>query len=307
MPLVFLLYALFAGCFTIAKTALDYTQPIFLVGSRMTVAGILMILYVILVQKQKIKIAPRHLYIFFLLGLFNIYLTNVFEFWGLKYLTSFKTCFIYSLSPFISAIFSYFLLSEPMTSKKWVGMLIGVIGLMPILLMDNTAAEELSGHFFYFSWAEMAVIGAAVCSVYGWILLRRLVSREGYTPVVSNGISMLMGGAMALLHSFFSEDWHPIPVTQIVPFLEWTLLLMIVSNLMAYNLYGVLLRRYTATFLSFAGFTTPLFAAFFGWYFRGEEITWAFYVSIVILFIGLFLFHQEELKQRGVVASATAV
>lgn len=268
----------------------------------MAIAGILMVGYVLFIQRKKIQIKSQDVYLFFLLGLLNIYLTNVFEFWGLRYLTSFKTCFIYSLSPFISALFSYFLLNELMTTKKWIGMCVGVIGLLPILLMDNTASEELSGRFFYFNWAEIAVMAAAVCSVYGWILLRRLVSREGYTPFVANGVSMLIGGAMALVHSFFVEDWNPLPVTDMLPFLEWTVFLMIVSNLMAYNLYGILLRRYTATFLSFAGFTTPLFAAFFGWYFRDEAITWTFYVSIVTLFFGLFLFHQEELRQRGVVA-----
>ncbi|MCV5950917.1 DMT family transporter, partial [Escherichia coli] len=64
-----------------------------------------------------------------------------------------------------------------------------------------------------------------------------------------------------------------------------------------YNLYGTLLKRYSATFMSFAGFTTPLFTALFGWLVLGEIVTWPFYVSFCIVLLGLVLFDQEELKQ----------
>ena len=40
---IILLFALFASLFTINKTALEYCEPFFLIGSRMTVAGILLV------------------------------------------------------------------------------------------------------------------------------------------------------------------------------------------------------------------------------------------------------------------------
>src|SRR5262249_31075520 len=100
---VVLLYALFASVFTASKQALEYAPPFFLVGARMTFAAICMLAFHLLVQKQSIAIKKNSWKKLLALALFNIYLTNVFEFWGLQYLTSFKTCFIYSLSPFLSA------------------------------------------------------------------------------------------------------------------------------------------------------------------------------------------------------------
>jgi drug/metabolite transporter (DMT)-like permease len=138
---------------------------------------------------------------------------------------------------------------------------------------------------------------AAVCSVYGWILLRQMTSTYQVSPLLANGYSMLIGGGIALGHSLLVEQWDPIPVTNMNEFILSATGLIIVSNLMAYNLYGYLLRRYTATFMSFAGFTTPLFAAVFGWFFLGEEITWSFVVSFVIVSSGLYLFYQEELHR----------
>jgi len=292
---VILLYALFASVFTIAKTGLEYTQPFFLVASRMLLAGVLLIGYQYGFKGERFISSTKAWRRVICLAIFNIYLTNAFEFWGLKYLTSFKTCFIYSLSPFVSTLLSYFMFNERLSWRKWSGLLIGFAGFVPILL-SQSSTEELTGHFFVFSWAEMSVMAAAVCSVYGWIVLKQLVNEEGYTPLMANGLSMLIGGAVALGHSLAVETWDPVPVTSYLPFFECTLLMIIISNMICYNLYGTLLKKFSATFMSFAGFTTPLFTALFGWFFLGEVVTWPFYVSFGIVFSGLMIFYQEELK-----------
>ena len=295
MFFVILLYALFASVFTIGKTGLEYAQPLFFVGSRMFLAGVIMLSYQYFFKRREFSLKKEHLLRVFCLAFFAIYLTNVLEFWGLKYLTSFKTCFIYSLSPFASALFSYWMFGDKLSSKKWLGLLIGCIGFLPILI-NETSTEELTGHLLFLSWAEIAVMIAAFSSVYGWILLKQLVSENGYSSSMANGMSMFAGGLMALFHSFMVESWDPIPVTEIRPFLDCMLLLILISNLVCYNLYGYLLKRYSVTFISFAGFITPLFTALFGWFYLGEVVTWPFYVSAVIVFAGLYLFNQEELQ-----------
>jgi drug/metabolite transporter (DMT)-like permease len=62
-------------------------------------------------------------------------------------------------------------------------------------------------------------------------------------------------------------------------------------------MYASLLKKYTATFMSFAGFIAPLFTALYGWAFLGEIITWHFYASSAIVFVGLFLFYKDELNK----------
>src|SRR5262249_4027126 len=158
------------------------------------------------------------------------------------FLTSYKTCFIYSLSPFFAALISYFLLAEKMSARKWGGLLIGFVGFLPILL-NETPEEQLGGQFLLFSWPEIAVMGAALSSVYGWILLEQLVSQHQCSPVIANGLSMLIGGACALIHSLCVEEWQPLPMTNVSLFLESALALIVISNLICYNLYGHLLKR----------------------------------------------------------------
>lgn len=299
MFFVIILYALFASTFTIGKTGLEYAQPLFFVGSRMFVAGILMLAYQYFFKREQFIFKKQDLWRVASLALFAIYLTNVLEFWGLQYLTSFKTCFIYSLSPFASALLSYWMLGDKLTGKKWLGLVIGCLGFLPILI-NETTKEELTGHIWFLSWAEIAVMIAAFASVYGWVLLKQLVNENGYSPFMANGLSMLLGGIMALVHSFLAEDWNPFPVTEFSPFLDCMLLLILISNFVCYNLYGYLLKRYSATFISFAGFITPLFTALFGWFYLGEIVTWPFYFSALIVFIGLFIFNQEELQEAAI-------
>jgi drug/metabolite transporter (DMT)-like permease len=304
MFLVLLLYAMFASVFTIAKTGLHYSQPFFFMGTRMALAGVILLAYQFITDRDGFKFKKGHFWQLAFLALFNIYLTNAFEFWGLQYLTSVKTCMIYSLSPFVSALLSFFVFKETMSWKKWIGLTIGCIGLLPVLMIQ-THDEVLGGQFFMFSWAEIAVMGAAVCSVYGWILLRKVVKDGECTPYMANGLSMLMGGSLSLIHSRIVEKWDPVPVTEYVPFLECALLLIVISNLVCYNLYGVLLKRFSATFMSFAGFSTPIFTALFGWFYLGEVISWPFYLSMAILFPGLLIFYQDELQREEQVALQT--
>jgi drug/metabolite transporter (DMT)-like permease len=195
--------------------------------------------------------------------------------------------------------------SEKLSVKKWTGLLIGFAGFTPILL-SQTATEEAAGELLFFSWAEISVMIGAISSVYGWILLKQLINENGLSPSSANGWSMLIGGTLALGNSWMVETWNPVPVTNMAIYLECTILLLIISNLICYNLYGSLLRRYSATFISFAGLTTPLFTALFGWFFLGEIVTWPFYASFAIVCLGLLLFDQEELKQsyqKGLLAT----
>ena len=295
MFFVFLLYALFASVFTVSKYTLSAAEPFFLVGARMVLAGVLMLGYRWF-QKETLHVKKQAWMRILLLAICNIYLTNVFEFWGLKYLTSFKTCFIYSLSPFISAFLSFFLFSDTLSSKKWMGLAVGFLGFLPILLAQ-THEEELAGQLWIFSWAEIAVVLACLSSVYGWIVLKQLVSENNISPILANAYSMLIGGVFAFIHSLFAEDWKPLPVHHFQPFIQGTLFLILVSNCICYNLYGFLLKRFSATFMSFAGLTTPLFTAILGWLVHHEVTSLSFWVSFVVVCSGLVIFYQEELNK----------
>lgn len=295
--LVILLFSLFASLFTFSKIALDFSEPFFLIGSRMALAGVILLVHQFIFHRKQFKIKTQHFFPLFILGLISIYITNIAEIWGIQHMSSAKACLIYSLSPFVAALVAYLVLKETMNGKKWIGLCIGFIGLMPILFVKGNPNLGLG----LFSWPEIAMLVAVLGSVYGWILLKKVINEYQFSPIMANGVSMLIGGVLALIHSYLSgENWQPIPVVgdNMMALMECAIWMTLISNVICYNLYGYLLTKYSATFMSLAGLITPLFASLFGWYFLNEEITWHFYAAISLFSVGLFIFYQEEISNR---------
>jgi len=298
--LVILLYILFASLFTLQKDTLNYCEPFFLVGSRMLFAGIILLTYLFIRHRDKLpKIKAGHIKGIFLLALSNIYLTNIFEIWAIRHMVSSKACLIYSLSPFVAALVAFVVLKETMSRKKVLGMFVGFLGLFPILFAQ-TQDELSAGTFMMFTLAELSIVGAVFCSVYGWIQLKKVMTDYDYSPLLANGLSMSIGGSLALVHSYYAgEYWAPVPVIEMQPFIINTLVMCLISNIICYNLYGYLLRRFTATFMSFAGLVTPIFALAFVYMFLNEVITWHFFVAIGIFTVGWVIFYREEISQEN--------
>lgn len=295
MIFVLFLYALFAAVFPLCKIAFNnYIEPIFFTSLCLMLGGTILLIFQYWKDKSKFALKKEHIMPLCLLIICNIYLTNVCERWGLQYLSAVKTSFIYNLSPFFSAIFSYFLLAERMTYKKWLGFLIGFLGFIPFFI-EKSAQEHIAGRFCIFSWAELSLMIAALSTVVGWIGMRKLMLLGG-SPIIGNGISMLIGGLMMLPTSLILESWAPVPVRDWGHALIFILITTLISYIVAYNMYGSLLSRYTATFLTMAGLTSPLFTALFGWTLLGESVGWTFIWSMVMVSIGLYLFHTQEVK-----------
>ncbi len=296
--IVALMYATWSSVFAFGKVMLAYSTPVFLTSTRMLLAGGLMLGYLALRRRSAFRMRKVQWISIGLLALLSIFLTNVLEFWGLQYMTAAKTCFIYSLSPFLSAFFSYLHFKEKMTKAKWLGMTVGFLGMIPVF-MTQTGSEDLLSAFSFFTWPTLAVIGAALFSVYGWVILRLVVKDGEVSPVMANGMSMFLGGIMALISSFFIDVWNPIPIVPggAKPFLMGTLAMTLLYNIICYNLYGLLLKRFTATFISFMGLLSPIFASLTGWLFLGEVPSWQILLSTGIVSIGLWIVYRAELKQ----------
>lgn len=296
--LPFMMFAMFASIFSVGKLAMVESGPHFLTAFRMIIASLIMLPVCLFNKKYHFKIRKQHLLPLASLSIFNIFFTNALEFWGLQFLTAAKTCLIYSLSPFITALVAYLFLNERMTKKKWLGLIVGFIGFIPILIYQSAGELELK-HLGFFSWAELTVIGAATSAVIGWVTLKGLVEKEHMPTLLANTISMFFGGLIALATSFYLEDWNPTPIKSLPIFLKWGSILLIVSNLICYNMYGYLLKRFSATFISLCGFSSPLFASLYGWFLLDEAVGLPFFLSCGIIFLGVYFFYQEELKKKS--------
>jgi drug/metabolite transporter (DMT)-like permease len=303
MGLVILLYGVWSSMFSFAKIAMQYSPPLFLTGFRMVLAGGLLLAYLAFKRSLSFQFTRTQWLALGFLALFNIYLTNIFEFWSLQYLSAAKGCFIYSLTPFFAAIFSYLHFKEKMNAKKWIGLAIGFLGIGPVLFALS-GSEELLSITSYLTWPTLAMVGAALCAEYGWVLLRLVVKDQAMSPVMANGTTMFIGGILAFGHSYFTESWN-FPSANLLPLCGWTLFMALFSNILCYNLYGMMLKKYTATFLSLIGLLSPIFASLYGWIFLQETPSWTIFVSTPIVALGLCVVYYTELKQGYILKTSS--
>lgn len=299
MFIVALVYAIFASTFTIGQAALKYTEPVFLIGLRMLLAGIFLLGYFFIAKRRKVKLSDVS--ILLQLSLFHIYVPYVTEFWGMQYIGSAKTAILYSISPFVTALFEKIFFKASLSKQKIVGLCIGLLGLIPVL-MSSKPGELQFNHMFFLTLPDLAVLVSAISSCYGWLLLKKSVVHKGHSPIYANGAAMLIGGVLALFTSPFFENWNPLPTSNFNMTIFYIMLMILIGNFIYYNCYGWLLTKFSATFLSFFGFSLPLFAAFYQWVFFKECVSWQFFLTFIFTFTGLFIFYKDEIRNKGIKA-----
>lgn len=289
--LILIMNALFAATFPLGKLALHYTGPMFLTAVRMLLAGSLLFFYSAF-KENNIRVSKKDYALFAKTTFFYIFLAFVPEFWALHYLTSIKTNLLWSAQPFLAAVLGYFIFSEKLGYKKMIALVIGFVGMLPIIFHTD-AGEQGVAQLFSLSLPELALFVAVFSTIYGWFLIKELLAK-GYSLSLINGITMSCGGLLCLLVSFGEELlYHQGLYTNFGAVLGYSLVLVFISNVLAYGMYGYLLTRYSITFLSFTGFTCPLFGFLFS-YAMGEAIPSSYIYGCILIIIGLYIFYRQE-------------
>lgn len=290
--LLLVLEAFSAGSYTLAKAVVTIARPLFFVGVRMSLGGIIMYLYCVYAKKSfHIKRADYgrfaavilvHVYLSFSLGLI-----------ALQYMPSSTSALFFSVTPIFTALFSYYSLREGLSWNKILGILLASGGCLSLVFTQNGFATMSA---LRLDWPDVLTLASTVCLAYGWVLVRGLL-RDGYSASVINTIGMLGGAVLAFVTSIFFESWPPVARHDLWRFTYLTLVLVIVINVVHYSLYSFMLKRYTATFIACANALAPVLTALFSWWYLGERVGSMFFVSLVLITAGLWLFYQEELIQ----------
>lgn len=284
-------YAILASTFTLAKIAVRYADPLFLIGIRMLISAPIMFIVHHLQKNKSFSIAKKDIILFIKVGIFHIFIPFVGEFWALKFVSSAKAAITYSLTPFIAALLSFFLLKRAISPKQTLGLFIGLFGLLPILIShDEINFNNVIG---FVSLPEIVLLGAVVSASYAWFLVKELMEK-GYGISFINGVAMFIGGALSLI-AWYIFAGHESPLKgELSSFLFWTSLLVLVANVLAYNFYGWLLKHISITMMSAIGFLCPIFATFYGYIFLGEDLSFWHGVALLMVGSGIWLFYREE-------------
>ena len=290
-------YAILASTFTLSKIAIQFADPLFLIGIRMLIAAPL-IMAVQYLQERKFcfYIDKKDYYSFLKVGIYHIAIPFIGEFWALQYISSIKSAITYSLTPFIAAFLSFLLLKKKLSLKQSIGLFIGLFGILPIF-MSSSLPEQLMGEFLYISLPEIVLLLSVISASYAWFIISDLMNK-GYSISIINASSMFIGGLISLIIWLFTaKNFQPLNGS-FNDFLFWTLCLVIVANVISYNLYGWLLKHISITLMSVTGFFCPIFASLYGWLFLNEEVGLLHVISLTMVIFALWLFYQDEISLK---------
>ncbi len=294
MFLVVLLYALLALTFTLGKAAVAYADPLFLIGARMVVSGCLLLGFYAIKNRMVFRPSLRDLVDFGRVTFFHIYLSFVPEFWALQFVSSIKVNIMYATTPFVAMIFSFLLYKTRVTRLSLAGACCAFIGLLPLMTRGEAGCTDLLS----FSVPELVLLMSIISGAYAWFIIKDLMNR-GYSLATINGFAMLAGGIMSFVTWYFFRQPGVAPITNMRFFIITVAGLILISNVVVYNLYGWLLKYYSLNFVACAGFLSPLFGALYGYIFLHEGLRWQHYFAIVGITVGLYLFFQGELQARA--------
>jgi drug/metabolite transporter (DMT)-like permease len=298
MTFLILLQALFATSFPLGKYLLGFASPLFVSGARMLISGSILLTYQYFLPQGELRVKKEHVWIFAQIIFLGMFLTYGFRLYALRVLPVWKTSFFYNLSPFLSALYAYILFGEKLSKKQWIGLAIGLTGMMPIWFSSSPAEASLK-EIFHISQYELFLMLSVSLHCYSWILIQKLVRNKNYQPAFVNGVAMACGGLLSLTVSYVNEG--VVSISDPKAFALGLSATIFIGNILCHNLYASLLKTYSATFMSFTSFLGPLFAALYGWVFFQENIPWYFYISAIVVFTGLYVFYQDELRKQKVI------
>jgi drug/metabolite transporter (DMT)-like permease len=154
------LYLCFTGTMFIENLIMATNHyPLFVAGARIFGGGaFLFALYllqhkkIVFVQLQQLANVAFFKYVFCLYVLFVSGSA-----WSMQYMDPVKGCFIFVLSPFMTALMLYFGYQEKLTFKKICGLFVGFFAVVPIILQTNAdSATQTAGHLTLIAYGVYA-------------------------------------------------------------------------------------------------------------------------------------------------------
>jgi len=296
MILVALLYICFTGTVFLDSILMATNPyPLLVAGMRVFFAGIALLgVYIMQHKDFKLSQLKRLKTPLFFMYTFCLYTFSIPAFsWTMKYLDPVKTCFLFVLTPFVTALILYVFYNEKLTRKKLYGLTIGFAAVIPIILATSSGQSfDVPMHLSVIAYCVFVV--AIIAFSYGWILNKQLLKTVRVPSSLITGSALTIGGATTLCFFVISRggDFSSI---DIIKGFWWQVAVFILLTAVGYNLYGILLKRYSATFVSFASFLQPAFGLLYAYLFLGQSISLVAYTALGVLLFGLYMFYQEEM------------
>jgi O-acetylserine/cysteine efflux transporter len=275
VPAFAMLVLFWGSAFAAVKVGLDYSPPVLFAGMRSFVGG-LTITAVALVWGGRPNLG-RDWGVFVLLSLLNVVLFLGLQTFAVMLLPSGTAAVVIYLQPILIGVLAWFVLGEPLSAGKMLGLLLGFAGIVAV------SSAGFSGEI------SAAGVAFAVVSALSWALgtvyFKKVQERVSMLWAVA--LPFLSGGILLSILGLATE--RPADISWSGPYVASLLYSGLVGTGLAWVLWLGLVRAGEASRVAAYVFFVPLVSVVIGAVFLHERLGLSLLVGAALVVSGIYL------------------
>lgn len=266
----------------------NYFSMIFVAGLRFFIAGIIVLIMMLIFDKDNIKQLKTEFPYLLVLSMFVISLGYFFFYIGTGNTSGMQASIISASSTFLVVIFSHFLLHDEKFNKyKLIAIILGLTG-----TIISNLNKELNFNFSIVGEGFMFI--NSILMACGTIFIKK---RGKNVSAFANSSGQLLYGSIPLiLIGYFGMD------TPLVFTFKSILLIFyggIISSV-AFVLWYFVLKEYKASEIAFLRLFIPFFGTFLSAVVLGEQLNYAIIIGLIFVIIGIIIVNKSnDIKVRN--------
>ena len=275
-----------AFAFPFIKIGLDELSFVNLTILRFLIVDIVFLLIILIQPKRFSKLHKKDVIPIFILGFFGVMVYHLGLNYGEQFVSPGAASLIIATTPVFILISAVIFLKEKVTSRKLIGVIFAIIGLIIITIWGTENASLEIDYVF----GALMVLVAAFMSTFYTIYGKKLLDR--YNALSLTVYAMLLGsiGLIPFLNISFFDQVNNLSFNV----LGAVLFLGIFSTVFGYTIWYVALEHKTASEVGVYLYAIPVLSTLFSYFLLDEMITFLFVVGSSLIIVGLVLVNYNK-------------
>ena len=284
--LVLLLGFLWGASFLFVEILLNYISPFTIVYLRVSLASIILILYIVLC-KIKLELSFSLIFNFFIMGMLN----NVFPFllitYGQQTVSGGLASILNANTSFLTILIASLILkNEALTKSRIIGVLIGIVGVIIVIGYENIS------DFFNIEIGKILILlsglSYAFAAIFAKVRLQNVKPEVAATGMLT--VSTLILSPFILL--FYGNEILSLNLISI----SYSLLFAVICSVLAYFIYFKILVSTGAGNLLICTIIIPPSAILLNAIMIGELININELIGLIVIILGLLILDGRLVK-----------
>ena len=262
----------------------DFIQPFGFIFCR--ISGALLLFWLFAQFTEREKVTPKDLGLLAICGAFGVAANQLMFFYGLNLTSPINASIILTCNPILVLVISAIVIKERITSRKIVGIGLGLTGALGLILFKGTSAlssDGFVGDLFVFlnatSYAVYLVLVKPLMQKYKPMTVIKWVFFFGFIYVIPFGFSEFQGINWS---EFTTNIW-------------WAFIFVVLgTTFLAYlfNIYG--LTELSPSVVSIYIYSQPLIASIMAIALQKDELSYEKIIAAIFIFTGVYLVSSKR-------------